>query len=602
MFFGKIKKDKKHSAAKIQKKTSVSRYLIIIFTILILSYAGIIALIVSNTLDSGLLNYFKKDTVQKSEIFFRELQASIDNIEKIAASSRSNCEYLLEDHDFSDEVASKICKDAFEILGADKVIICNSNGKQISDPVYGVVKNYDIVKSALDGTESVSLEKIDSQLYGTKVVPLKKNDRVVGALVIVEVLTSKDFISKINMYTGCDVTIFDGEYRIITTLEGMVGTVIDDPEPIRVTERGETFCKVTVINGRPLISTYFPLNDLNGNFLTTIYLGKTLEVSKMLKSGIFKPLIAAISVLTIIFMILVGLVLSRRILIPLKRVQKAIKNLSSGDADLTYRLPVKGTDEFAELSGDTNSFLDLLTNIVMKIKQGANQVLSGSEQINLSSQTISACANEQAASTEEMSSTLEEIASNIAQTAKNAKKTGDIATITSVESSQTAIVVNEAVEAVKEISQKILEIQGIANQTNMLALNAAIEAARAGDAGKGFAVVASEVRKLAERTQESATRIVALSDESLSKSETAGAKINGVLPEIEKTTTLVDEISVACKDQDNGAKQVTSAIVQLDSLSQQNASASEELAALAEELSANAKELVSAIAVFKTER
>lgn len=237
----------------------------------------------------------------------------------------------------------------------------------------------------------------------------------------------------------------------------------------------------------------------------------------------------------------------------------------------------------------------------MKIKQGATQVLSGSEQINLSSQSISAGASEQAAATEEMSATLEQISSNINQTADNARKTGEIADSTAAKSEETASVVNEAVAAVEEIYEKIKEIQGIANQTNMLALNAAIEAARAGESGKGFAVVASEVRKLAERTQITAIKIVELSKESLIKSQNAGEQINAVLPEIEKTTKLIDEISEACKEQNTGAGQVTLSVVQLDNVTQQNASASEELAAMSEELKENAKELVAAIQVFKTE-
>lgn len=584
-----------------QRKVSVARFVIVVLTILILAYVGVISFTVSKRLDSGLLNYFKSDTKQKSETVLKIIEERLETVDSISKQARSFCEYLLIDKNFTKELSDKICSDAMNFLGADKAIICDENGEQISDESYGVIRNPAIVKNALEGKSTLALEKIGSHLYGTALVPLLKNGKIVGALAIIEIITSDEFVEKVQKFTDCNVTIFDGEKRVITTLEGMQGTMISNAEPIRMAENGETFCQVTIINGVPLISTYFPIVDLNGKFLTTFYLGKTLSVSDLLKSAIFKPLIVIIALATILFIILVVFLLSRKILIPLKKVQKAIKNLTSGDADLTYRLAVIGNDEFAELSSDTNKFLDLLTQIVLKIKQGATQVLSGSEQINLSSQSISAGASEQAAATEEMSATLEQISSNINQTADNARKTGEIADSTAAKSEETASVVNEAVAAVEEIYEKIKEIQGIANQTNMLALNAAIEAARAGESGKGFAVVASEVRKLAERTQITAIKIVELSKESLIKSQNAGEQINAVLPEIEKTTKLIDEISEACKEQNTGAGQVTLSVVQLDNVTQQNASASEELAAMSEELKENAKELVAAIQVFKTE-
>jgi methyl-accepting chemotaxis protein len=133
----------------------------------------------------------------------------------------------------------------------------------------------------------------------------------------------------------------------------------------------------------------------------------------------------------------------------------------------------------------------------------------------------------------------------------------------------------------------------------LLALNAAIEAARAGEHGKGFAVVAAEVRKLAERSQSAAGEINKLAGSSVQVAEKAGEMLNRLVPDIQKTAELVQEISAASKEQTAGSEQINKAIQQLDQVTQQNATASEELASTAEELASQAEQLQSAIDFFK---
>jgi methyl-accepting chemotaxis protein len=160
--------------------------------------------------------------------------------------------------------------------------------------------------------------------------------------------------------------------------------------------------------------------------------------------------------------------------------------------------------------------------------------------------------------------------------------------------------VTEAVAAMKEIASKISIIEEIARQTNLLALNAAIEAARAGEHGKGFAVVAAEVRKLAERSQKAAGEINQLSGTTVTVSGKAGEMLEKLVPDIQRTAELVQEITAASKEQDTGAEQINKALQQLEKVIQQNASASEEMAATTEELTAQSDQLVSALSFFRT--
>ena len=195
---------------------------------------------------------------------------------------------------------------------------------------------------------------------------------------------------------------------------------------------------------------------------------------------------------------------------------------------------------------------------------------------------------------------MEEMVSNIKQNADNAQQTDKIANKSAKDAQESGKSVLEAVAAMKEIANKISIIEEIARQTNLLALNAAIEAARAGEHGKGFAVVAAEVRKLAERSQKAAGEINQLSATTLKVSEKSGEMLEKLVPDIQRTAELVQEITAASKEQDTGAEQINKALQQLEQVIQQNASASEEMASTTEELTGQSDQLVSALSFFHT--
>jgi methyl-accepting chemotaxis protein len=188
----------------------------------------------------------------------------------------------------------------------------------------------------------------------------------------------------------------------------------------------------------------------------------------------------------------------------------------------------------------------------------------------------------------------------IKQNADNSQQTEKIALKSANDAIDSGKAVSEAMAAMKEIASKISIIEEIARQTNLLALNAAIEAARAGEHGKGFAVVAAEVRKLAERSQTAAGEISKLSLSSVEVAERAGSMLTKLVPDIQKTSELVQEISASSKEQAGGADQINSAIQQLNQVIQQNAGAAEEMASTAEELSSQAEQLQGTISFFKT--
>lgn len=251
-----------------------------------------------------------------------------------------------------------------------------------------------------------------------------------------------------------------------------------------------------------------------------------------------------------------------------------------------------------DLMDSLANMVDKLKEIVREVQAAADGVATGGQQLSATAQTLSQGATEQAASAEEISSSMEEMSSSIKQNADNASQTEKISNKSATDAREGGKAVNETVAAMKEIATKISIIEEIARQTNLLALNAAIEAARAGEHGKGFAVVASEVRKLAERSQTAAGEISELSGRSVQVAEAAGQMLTAILPDIQRTAELVQEISASSKEQDAGADQINRAIQQLDQVIQQNASAAEEMASTTEELAGQAEQLKSTIAFF----
>jgi len=191
------------------------------------------------------------------------------------------------------------------------------------------------------------------------------------------------------------------------------------------------------------------------------------------------------------------------------------------------------------------------------------------------------------------------MASNIRQNADNAQQTEKIAVKSADDAKGGGQAVEKTVAAMKTIAEKIAIVEEIARQTDLLALNAAIEAARAGEHGKGFAVVAAAVRRLAERSADAAGEISKLSMTSVEVAEKAGGLLSQIVPDIQKTSQLVQEITAASSEQNTGASQINSAIQQLNQVAQQNASASEEMSSTAEELSSQAAQLQDSIAFFK---
>jgi len=280
-----------------------------------------------------------------------------------------------------------------------------------------------------------------------------------------------------------------------------------------------------------------------------------------------------------------------------KEIVEKAKLVAKGD--LTIELTPRSSAD--DLIMSLRDMVKAVGDVVVQVQSAADNIADASQEMSANAQQVSQGATEQASSAEEVSSSMEEMSSNIQQNTENAQQTEKISIGAAGGMEKVSTASQESLKSIKEIANKISIIGDIAFQTNILALNAAVEAARAGEHGRGFAVVAAEVRKLAERSKVAAEEINVLSQSSVDVTQGSEKMVSQIIPDIEKTARLLQEITAASLEQSSGASQINNAIAQLNQVTQQNAAAAEEMATSSEELSSQADHLRELISFFKVD-
>ncbi|MCR4742612.1 MAG: methyl-accepting chemotaxis protein [Treponema sp.] len=555
-------------------------------------------------------------------IVMKNIQNDIDKTAKIANSAinlNSTLQRTFRNTNPRD-ISQIVCNNAINQLKADYIAVYDPQLNLLSpQEIAGDSSLKEAVVQAAKGNQYSGIVLSDDKTKSIAVtaIPLKVNGQIVTILEVGIDCSKQEELDDYPKTVGCEISYIYDNKIFRSSIEGRKGNTIST-EVYEKLKNNEKWEGVLDVRGEDYTAVYWPYPGVEG---FSLFIGSNVEmmnqVTKTIGSGIFAmECIANLSVL-IIFAILFTLIILR----PLKRTNKAIEELSTGDADLTYRIPVKGNDELAQLAKGVNKFIELLQSMMKQIQENSNDINDVILELGSSSQQTASATTEIMANIEsvknqaknqanavlntntiiqesntsmnklehnvvaqtsditESSAAIEEMIGNINSvsnsTGKMSHAFSDLAHLIT-EGSTNVVACSQVISQVEEKSKILNEanntIKSISSQTNLLAMNAMIESAHAGEAGKGFAVVADEIRKLAENSgtqakaiEENIKEISNLINEGgrlANLSQESFAVINN---QVQIVDPIVSQISNAMDEQTAGSSQILEALSNMKS-------------------------------------
>ncbi|EKN6170324.1 methyl-accepting chemotaxis protein [Yersinia enterocolitica] len=362
-----------------------------------------------------------------------------------------------------------------------------------------------------------------------------------------------------------------------------------------------------------------PRRELRRNFTAAIEQYNT-EIDKLIRDDkqqitwwvdTCRNVLIAALVIGLLIVFLTDRYLVRYLVKPLECIQAHLQILADGK--LQTRIMDMGKNCAGQLVPFIQDMQDHWVRTVSDIRSSSHEIYRSAGEIAAGNTDLSSRTEEQASALEQTAASMEELSAVVKQNADNASQASQLAQTASQAANKGGEIVGHVVSTMNNISassQKIVDIIAVINsiafQTNILALNAAVEAARAGEQGRGFAVVASEVRNLAQRSAQSAKEIEGLIAASADSVKTgseqvalAGEAMAKIVRDVTNVTDIMGEIASASAEQSKGITQVGQAVVEMDSVTQQNAALVEQSSAASASLEEQARRLTEIVSIFQ---